>query len=127
MSATLHRYRAEGDSRLAHDKNQQERRRNLLVMIANYLLDSGIVRSPLGYTDASNAVQKETGLSLDKWEVADNISLYYVLQDYEEYHEIRHSKKPKLVKKLNEKISLPKIKTKPSLPVSRPKPKQVSS
>ena len=54
-------------------------------------------------------------MSLDKWEVADNISLYYVLQDYEEYQEIRLNKKPKLVKKLNDKLTLPKIKAKPGL------------
>ena len=40
----------------------------------------------IGYIDASNAVQKETGISLDKWQVADNIDLYYILQDYESYY-----------------------------------------
>lgn len=85
-------------------------------MIASYLLDHGRGGgSETGYIDSSNLVQKETGLSLDKWEVADNISLYYVLQDYEEYQEIRLNKRPKLVRKLNEKITLPKIKAKPPM------------
>ena len=36
---------------------------------------------------------------MDKWEIADNIDLYYILQDFEEYFEMKFLKKPVLVKK----------------------------
>ena len=41
----LNRYKAEGESRIQQDKNQQERRRNLLILISNYLLDCGMIHS----------------------------------------------------------------------------------
>ena len=52
-----------------------------------------------GYVDAATALTRECNLGLDKWEVADNIDLYYVVQDFEEYFEIKFQKKPVLVRK----------------------------
>jgi len=45
---------------------------------------------------------KECNIDLEKWEIADNIDLYYMIQDFEEYFEMRFLKKPVLVKKSNE-------------------------
>lgn len=42
---------------------------------------------------------RECNLGLDKWEVADNIDLFYVVQDFEEYFEMRFQKKPVLTRK----------------------------
>jgi len=39
-------------------------------------------------------------IDLDQYEVADNLDLFYIVQDYEEYHEIKFQKKPTLVKKV---------------------------
>ena len=44
-------------------------------------------------------MQSECNIDLDKWEVADNIDLYYMVQDFEEYFEMKFMKKPILVKK----------------------------
>ena len=44
----------------------------------------------------------ECNIELDKWDMADNIDLYYVLQDFEEYFEMKFLKKPVLVKKAPE-------------------------
>jgi hypothetical protein len=32
-----------------------------------------------GYLDAATALQRECNLGLDKWEVADNIDLFYIV------------------------------------------------
>lgn len=52
-----------------------------------------------GYLDASVAMERECNIGLDKYELADNIDLYYVLQDFEEYYELKFQRKPVLVKK----------------------------
>ena len=44
-------------------------------------------------------MDRECNVGLDKWEVADNIDLGYILQDFEEYFEMKFQKKPVLVKK----------------------------
>lgn len=52
-----------------------------------------------GYTGAASAMSSECNIDLDKWEVADNIDLFYMVQDFEEYFEMKFLKKPVLVKK----------------------------
>lgn len=69
-----------------------ERKRNVLVMIQKHL-------TSCGYLDSATALTRECNLGLDKWEVADNIDLYYIVQDFEEYFEMRFMKRPVLVRK----------------------------
>jgi katanin p60 ATPase-containing subunit A1 len=45
---------------------------------------------------------RECNIDLDKWEVADNIDLFYVIQDFEEYFEMKFMKKPVRVRKIAE-------------------------
>jgi katanin p60 ATPase-containing subunit A1 len=78
----LQRYKAEGQSRIAEEKLKQERRRNLLVMIYRHLITCG-------YSDAATHMERECNVELTKYEMADNMDFIYVLQDYEEYFEIK--------------------------------------
>jgi hypothetical protein len=39
--------------------------------------------------EAAAAMERECNVGLDKWESADNIDLAFVLQDFEEYFEIK--------------------------------------
>lgn len=52
-----------------------------------------------GYVDAACAMERECNVDLTQWEMADNMDLYYVVQDFEEYFEIKFMKKPVFVKK----------------------------
>jgi hypothetical protein len=54
---------------------------------------------------------RECNLGLDKWEIADNIDLYYVLQDFEEYYEMKFQRKPVLVRKSFNEVDPKKCKT----------------
>ena len=45
---------------------------------------------------------RECNIDLEKWEIADNIDLYYIVQDFEEYFEMKFMKKPVMVKKAAE-------------------------
>ena len=61
-------------------------------MISKHLINNG-------YIDAATALQRECNLGLDKWDVADNIDLYYIVQDFEEYYEMKFMRKPVLTRK----------------------------
>ena len=41
----------------------------------------------------------ECNVGLEKWELADNMDLPYILKDFEEYFEMKFEKKPVLVRK----------------------------
>jgi len=86
------RQKAGGESRIQQEKAQAERKKALLVMIYRHLISSG-------YLDASVAMERECNIGLAQWEMADNMDLYYVLQDFEEYYELKFQRKPVLVKK----------------------------
>ena len=55
-----------------------------------------------GYTESSSNMLRECNLDLDKWEIADNIDFYYMVQDFEDYYEMRFMRKPVMVKKAPE-------------------------
>ena len=42
-----------------------------------------------GYNEASTNMARECNIDLEKWEVADNIDLFYMVQDFEEYFEMK--------------------------------------
>ena len=101
--------KADGEARVKESKEKQERRKNTLVLISRYLTNNG-------YLEAATQLQRECNVDLEKYDVADNIDLYYVIQDFEEYFEIKFNKKPKLIrsvaenpKKDNKHVNLPKI------------------
>lgn len=52
-----------------------------------------------GYFEAATAMERECNVGLEKWELADNIDLGYIVQDFEEYFEMKFQKKPVLVRK----------------------------
>lgn len=53
-------------------------------------------------------MQRECNIELDKWELADNIDLYFILQDFEEYFELKFMKPPVIVKKAPEDLKTAK-------------------
>ena len=60
-------------------------------------------------------LESEAGLVLSKFEVADNVDLNLIFGDFETYYELRFDKKPKVVRKLDDTKTKPKIE-KRSLP-----------
>ena len=92
--ATLARTRAEHESRLQVQRQREERSKHLVVLIQHHLLS-------LGYSGALEALQADSGVSMQQFEVADNVELLSVLQEWEDYYEMRFARKPKLVRKLS--------------------------
>jgi katanin p60 ATPase-containing subunit A1 len=100
---TLNRH--EYEAKLAHEKKENERRKNILVVMLKYLIG-------IGYADTAFTLQEEAKIELDKFDIADNIDLYMIFADFEEYFELRFSKKPKFIKQAMEgnNVRLPNIK-----------------
>ena len=99
---------------MQEQKRIEERKRNILVLLYRHLI-------ACGYTGAASNMQSECNIDLEKWDVADNIDLYYMVQDFEEYFEMKFMKKPVLVKKAPESSGTD-LRSKKGLP-----PKQGSS
>ncbi|XP_078485235.1 katanin p60 ATPase-containing subunit A-like 2 [Ciona intestinalis] len=79
--------------RESEDLRQETRKRNLLVLVLSHLSDNG-------YIEAAAALEKEANISLNRWQVCDNVDLDNILQEYESYYYIKFQKHPKITKKL---------------------------
>eukprot|EP00741_Cyanophora_paradoxa_P003742 tig00000093_g3637.t1 len=93
MSSTLASIKAANEAKEKQERIDQERKRACLVLIARHLIDNG-------YVESSERLQAESGMSLQKFDAADNIDLMMVLQEFEEYYEVKFGKRPKLVRKV---------------------------
>ena len=92
MSTSLSALRAQTKAREVEERKQQDRRRAALVLILRHLCDNG-------YLGSIDALQAESGVSLKQMDAADNISLVGVLQEFEEFYEVKFGRRPKLVRK----------------------------
>jgi katanin p60 ATPase-containing subunit A1 len=87
---------------MSEEKRNTDRKRNLIILIEKYLLT-------LGCIDSVTKIEAETQISLEKWDTADNIDLFMIFLDYEQYYEARFGKIPKVVKKVEDKSTISPI------------------
>jgi katanin p60 ATPase-containing subunit A1 len=90
--SSMMRHKADAESKQAAVSQAAERKRAVLVLAQRYLLDSG-------YVSSAAAIAQETNVTLDQLDVADNIDLQQIIQDYEEFHELKFGRRVKLVRK----------------------------
>ena len=83
---------------MSEEKRNTERKRNLIILIEKYLLTLGCIESV-------TKIEQESNISLEKWDTADNIDLFMIFLDYEQYYEARFQKVPKVVKKMDDKCN----------------------
>lgn len=84
--------RANTKAREVEERRVADRRKAALVLMLRHLSDHG-------YLNSIDAIQAESGVSLKQLDVADNISLLGVLQEFEEFYEVKFGRKPKFVRK----------------------------
>lgn len=94
MSSALMAIKASGDANTAEQKRLQDRKRNILSLVNHFLIENG-------YIESAERLQHETGGSVSKFTVADNIDLNLIMGEYEVYYELKFDKKPKFVRKLS--------------------------
>eukprot|EP00775_Hariotina_reticulata_P012382 gene12382-12516_t len=93
MDAQIIKAAAKG--REAAERREQERRKYVLVLILRHLLN-------FGYLNSYQQLEQESHVSLSKFEVADNVDLMRILQEYEEYNEAKFGRRPVLVRKVTD-------------------------
>ena len=88
------RMKAENDSRAAENARQEQLRRSALVLILSHLQYHG-------FSKALVALETESGVSLDKYEICDNVDLLTIIQEYESFYNIKFNRPPKLIRKVS--------------------------
>ncbi|XP_063709087.1 katanin p60 ATPase-containing subunit A-like 2 [Culicoides brevitarsis] len=73
-----------------------ERRKNLLYLIHQYLVDVGLAKT-------SNALQQESDLSKD-YQVCDNVDLDTMYMEFCSYYKLKFGKNPKIVKRADQEV-----------------------
>lgn len=95
MSLSLQAIRAESKSKEIEERLRTERRRNALILIMRHLVDHG-------YSASYEKLCSEAApLSLSELDVADNINLGCILEDFENFYEIKYGRRAKLIRKNN--------------------------
>ncbi|EGZ27267.1 hypothetical protein PHYSODRAFT_474117 [Phytophthora sojae] len=92
--SSLMQLKAQNESRLAEEKQLIDRRRNVLVMMLQHCTENG-------YLQTAEKLQQEAGVALSKFEVVENLDLLRIVQEYEDFQEIKFGKRPKLVRRLS--------------------------
>ncbi|XP_072038188.1 katanin p60 ATPase-containing subunit A-like 2 isoform X2 [Amphiura filiformis] len=81
-------------AREAEEQKSEQRRKNLLILMLHHLLQEG-------YTESAKALESESNLCFNKYEVCDNVDLQTVLMEYESYYFVKFQRYPKITKKLS--------------------------
>ncbi|KAF4674796.1 Katanin p60 ATPase-containing subunit A-like 2 [Perkinsus chesapeaki] len=79
-------------ARQNEEKRERERRRSCLILAIKFLRDSGLI-------EAAACAARESGIG-DNLEVADNITLELIVQEFEDYHSFKYGKRPILIRKI---------------------------
>ncbi|KAK7481621.1 hypothetical protein BaRGS_00027137 [Batillaria attramentaria] len=87
--------RTANQAREADEVRTDSRKKNLLILVLNYLNEEG-------YLESSQTLARETNIDLSRYEVCDNIDLETILMEYESYYYVKFAKYPKLTKKLTQ-------------------------
>jgi katanin p60 ATPase-containing subunit A1 len=52
----------------------------------------------LGYVDSSERLAQEAGMTMDRYELCDNINLMQIITDFEAFQELKYGQKPKFTR-----------------------------
>lgn len=66
----------------------------MLILVLQYCSENG-------YLQTAEKLQHEAGVAISKFEVVENMDLLRIVQEYEEYQEMKFGKRPKLVRRLS--------------------------
>ncbi|XP_045156211.1 katanin p60 ATPase-containing subunit A-like 2 isoform X5 [Mercenaria mercenaria] len=87
--------RTANQAREADELKTETRKKNILILVLNYLNEEG-------YLDSAQALARETNIDVSKFEVCDNIDLETIVMEYESYYYVKFAKYPKICKKLTQ-------------------------
>ncbi|KAI9138082.1 hypothetical protein BKA69DRAFT_822898 [Paraphysoderma sedebokerense] len=98
IDSGLIRMKLANEARLSDEQKDEQRKKNLLVLIIHHLIS-------MGYIESAEKLQKESNISIKKTVPADNVDLIYVLQEFETYYHLKFGRLPKFVRQTREHSS----------------------
>ena len=75
------------ESRQKMEKKDNERKKNILILIHQYLIN-------IGFSDSATKLSEESNLELETYSVADNMDLLLIMREYEDYYYMKFNKPP---------------------------------
>ena len=75
------------ESRQKMEKKDNERKKNILILIHQYLIN-------IGFSDSATRLSEESNLELETYSVADNMDLLLIIREYEDYYYMKFGKVP---------------------------------
>ena len=75
------------ESRQKMEKKDNERKKNILILIHQYL-------NNIGFQDSASKLNDESNLDLESYSVADNMDLLLIIREYEDYYYMKFGKNP---------------------------------
>ena len=75
------------ESRQKMEKKDNERKKNLLILIHQYLIN-------IGFHESASKLSEESNLELENYSVADNMDLLLIIREYEDYYYMKFGKNP---------------------------------
>ena len=73
------------ESRQKMEKKENERKKNILILIHQYL-------NNIGFQDSAARLSEESNLELENYSVADNMDLLLIIREYEDYYYMKFGK-----------------------------------
>jgi hypothetical protein len=72
-----------------------QNRRDILILILHHF-------SKHGYIQSLDKLEQESGVSLKRWQAADNMDLLYMMHEFKEFYHLKYERPPKYVRKSND-------------------------
>ena len=113
------------ESRQKMEKKDNERKKNILILIHQYLIN-------IGFSDSATKLSEESNLELETYTVADNMDLLLIIREYEDYYYMKFNKNPIFSHKISDgkkggplpKISNGRTKSKNNISSNQPMKKK---
>jgi katanin p60 ATPase-containing subunit A1 len=75
------------ESRQKMEKKDNERKKNILILIHQYLIN-------IGFSESATKLSEESNLELETYSVADNMDLLLIIREYEDHYYMKFGKIP---------------------------------
>ena len=91
-SLSYSQLRSANEARVSEEARQEQQTRNVLLLVLHHLQEEG-------YVESARCLERESGLTLNRFQICDNIDLPTILQEFEAYYRIKFNRQPKIAKK----------------------------
>lgn len=91
ISGYSHAASLQNTAPISEEDKLNERKRDILVLVMRFLYD-------YGYLNSYHSLCNESSISLGQVDVADNVDLWTIVQEYVDYYNTRFGRPPKLIR-----------------------------